>query len=466
MRLLLSTLTNLIHQPNHPGATTLPQDGLWCRHKRKRTCWLLLLPAILLLTLVTACQSLPRPAVPHWLPDWWGAAPTATPLPITTTLYFVTWSATPAVEAYYQQTVTAYQQAQPAIQVKLEQLPNYSTRLRTALEGDAPPDLFRLNAFLVPDLAAKGLLVPLPAALLDVAELSPLLRQMAEVDGVPYCLPHDVSTLALLYNRALFDTAQLAYPTGDWTWETLRTTAEQLTDAKAGRYGLVLPADFSRWLPFLYQAGGTVLDSTTLSMTITSPAAVTALQFYSNLVLDGMAAAPPTLGSSWAGAAFAQGQAAMTIEGNWVIPYLTETAPDLAYGVAPLPAGPVTKATVAFANCYAIAAHSTQTAAAVAFLQFLTNADNQLRWQTVTAALPARSSLLDGWRLAYPAQTAFAQGVTNAYPWHFRPGLQPVVDTMNDGLLRIYEGFVLPEAVLAEADAVGTELLARQQAQK
>jgi multiple sugar transport system substrate-binding protein len=365
------------------------------------------------------------------------------------------------VDEYFQQRVAAYQQRTPGTQITLQVLPDYATRLRTLLENESPPDVVRINAFLLPELVERGLLAPLPATLSTQAGLPLLLQQMSAVDGTTYCLPHEANTLALLYNRTHFDAAQLAYPTADWTWETLRTTAEQLTDANTGRYGLVLPADFSRWLPFLYQAGGAPTDTTAMSMTINSPAGLTALEFYSNLVLDGMAATPVDLGDAWAGEAFAQEHAAMSIEGNWMIPYLAEVAPTLTYGVAPLPVGPTGQATLAFVNCYAISAGTANQRAATALIEFLTDAESQRQWFALTAALPARSALLPDWTLAYPTQAAFAQGLTYSYPWQFPPNFQPVVDGMNEGIQRIFGGFILADSVLAEAEATGNERLQR-----
>lgn len=419
----------------------------------------------LLLLLTTGCDRPALPTFPSWFPQWWGAPPTSTPVPITKELRLTTWPASPAVEDYFQQRVAAYQQQAPGTQVTLQVLPDYATRLRTLLENESPPDVIRLNAFLLPDLVARGLLAPLPATLVAQADLSPLLQQMGTVDGAPYCLPHETNTLTLLYNRSHFDAAQLPYPTAEWTWETLRTTAEQLTDVNTGRYGLVLPADFSRWLPFLYGAGGTVTgiitDSTAISMTINSPAGLTALEFYSNLVLDGMAATPVGLGNGWAGEAFAQEHAAMSMEGNWMIPYLAEAAPTLAYGVAPLPSGPTRQATLAFVSCYAISAGTVERTAAITLIEFLTDAESQRQWSALTAALPARSALLSEWLLTYPEQAAFGQGLSYSYPWQFPPDFQPVVAGMNDGIQRIFGGFVLADSVLAEAEATGNERLQR-----
>jgi len=413
----------------------------------------------LLLCLFTACQSLPRPFWPDWTVGLWGIAPTPTPLPITTKLRFATWSSSVQVDDHFRRRLTLYQETAPDTQVELLLLPDYSTRLRTLLESNTPPDVIHINAFALPDLVQRALLMPLPESLVARAELSPLLQGMGEVDGKTYCIPHETQTLALLYNRTLFDAAQLAYPTADWNWETLRTAAQQLTDASAGRYGLVLSADFSRWLPFLYGAGGSVTDPDQTTMTINRPEALTALQFYTNLVLDGMAAPPATMGNRWSGESLAQGHAAMAIEGNWIIPYLAEQAPTLSYGVAPLPTGPVDRATLVFANCYAIAANTPEREAAANLIAFLTNAESQRSWLPVTAALPARTDLYDAWLLAYPTQTAFGEGLAYAYPWRFGDTFQPVVAQMNDAIQRIYGGFILADSALIEAETIGNEKL-------
>ncbi|MBX3016216.1 MAG: sugar ABC transporter substrate-binding protein, partial [Caldilineaceae bacterium] len=363
---------------NQPPVDALPTsppctDAPWAGRQRccpvraivcsmgRRTLWL---GMGLILCLLTACQSLPTPAWPTWLPTFWGATPTPTRLPVTTQLHLATWSSTAPLDAYFQQRLAAYAMLQPSTQVELQLLPNYLTRLRTLIENGEAVDVVRINAFALPDFVARGLLAPLPPALADTSALPPMLQAMTMVDGTAYCVPHEVNTLALFFNRDFFDRAQLAYPTADWTWDNLRATAEQLTDADTGHYGLSLPADFSRWLPFLYQAGGTVLAGDAMTMTLNSPAALTALEFYTNLVLDGMAAPPATLGDAWSGDAFARGDVAMVIEGNWLIPYLQTAAPTLVYGVAPLPTGPAGPATLAFVNCYALAAETTHLAAA------------------------------------------------------------------------------------------------------
>src|SRR5690606_32793599 len=123
-----------------------------------------------------------------------------------------------------------------------------------------------------------------------------------------------------------------------------------------GVSGLVLPPDFARFIAFLYQAGGSVANEDYTEVTINSEEALTALNFYVHLVLDGAAATPADLDSGWAGEAFGKGTAAMAVEGNWIVPFLQDTYPDTEWDVVPLPAGPAGQATMAFTVCYGVPA--------------------------------------------------------------------------------------------------------------
>ncbi|MCB0127461.1 MAG: sugar ABC transporter substrate-binding protein, partial [Caldilineaceae bacterium] len=399
-----------------------------------------------------------QPAVPRWLGGP-SPTPTATPVRVTTELSFWHWLGTPAEMAYQQQLLTAFQQQNPTVTVTLHTPDDYARRLRTAMGTDRPPDIIALNLFQLPDLVAAGALAPLSTALLTDPDRYPHLRAAMQVDGTPYCLPLSFYTLGLFYNKQLFDNVGLAYPTDAWQWEDLQAAAEALTDSENGQFGLVLSADFSRWLAFLYQAGGTVTTADGRAMAINSPEATIALDFYSNLVLEGKAAPPASLDSRWPGEAFAMARAAMTIEGNWLVPYLATEAPDLAYGTAPLPAGPAGTATLSFATCLAVTAASPNQRAAEELLAYLGSPEAMAGWLPITNALPALRSVEVAWRTTYTDQSIFADQVTAAREWQLPAGFQPWLADRNDELRRIFGGFIPANALLPAAENEGNELL-------
>lgn len=360
----------------------------------------------------------------------------------------------------FQTLIDQFQQANPDVRIVSTLAPDYDTALTGALAASSPPDLIVLDGPRVHELAQAGALKPLAPAGASVADIDPTFRPLFLLDDVLYCAPREVRTLALVYNRSLFDSAGIAYPTGDWTWDELRFAAEALTNSETGTVGMALPPDFSRWLPFLYQAGGSVTDDAMTVMTINSNEAHTAMTFYVMLVVDGFAAAPADLESIWGGEALAQGRAAMAIEGNWVAPFLKRNYPELNIGFAELPRGPRGRATLAFTTCYAVPATAPNSAAAQRLVEFLVSPAASSSLTEEGHAMPVRLSLQVGWLQLHPEQRPFLNGLVYAQPWRFGPRFTPLFNTVNTGLQQAFLGVRSVADILAEADGVGNRALA------
>ncbi len=372
------------------------------------------------------------------------------------------WSSSDAENVRLQEMVDTFNAANPDLHVTLNQVPDYDTALQTAIAGGSPPDVFYIDSFKLPDYVAANALMPIGDQMEDADDFYPSLRDAFTIDGTFYCPPKDFSTLGLQYNTDMFDAASLEYPTADWTWDDLRAAAEALTDADAGVYGMTLSADFARMIAFIYQAGGTVTDADFTTMTLDTPEALEAAEFYIGLVTDGFAAAPADLDSGWPGEAFGKGQAAMAIEGNWIASFLTDNYPDLNWGVTELPAGPGGDATMAFTVCYGVAADAANPEASIRLANWLTGAEGMAQWTGLGLAMPTRESLSADWLAEYPDLEPFLAGAAYAHPWQFRPGFQDVLDTINAGLQQAFTGGSTADQVLGEAQEVGNEVLSGQ----
>lgn len=377
-----------------------------------------------------------------------------------TALQLMGWSSSEAENARLQQMVDTFNEANPDLFVTLSFSPDYDTQLQVALAGGTPPDVFYVDSFKLPDLVAAGALQPVGDQVDNPDDFYPNLRDAFTQEGAFYCPPKDFSTLALLYNKDLFDAAGVEYPTADWTWDDLRAAAEALTTG-SGQYGIVLSADFARWIAFLYQAGGSVTNEDFSAMTINSPEALEAMNFYVNLAVDGFAAQPSDMDSGWAGEAFGKQAAAMAIEGNWAVPFLADQFPDVNYGVVELPAGPGGKATMAFTVCYAVPAGGQNQEASLRLVNYLTGAEGMKAWTDLGLAMPTRASLREGWLQQFPELEPFLNGADYAHAWQFRPGFQDVLDTINSGLQQAMTGTATAEGVLEQAEQVGNEVLNR-----
>ena len=79
--------------------------------------------------------------------------------------------------------------------------------------------------------------------------------------GELMCIPQNLSSLVVYYNKELFDDAGLPYPEDDWTWDEFLATAQALTqdidgDGATDQYGLGTEASIFRVAPFIWQNGG------------------------------------------------------------------------------------------------------------------------------------------------------------------------------------------------------------------
>ncbi len=420
---------------------------------------LLIVAAMLLAACGGAATPTQAPAAPAQQP----AAPAeqpAAPAAAKTELVLMGWSSSPAENERLQKIVDQYNAANPNVNVTLSQVPDYDTKLQVSLAGGSPPDVFYVDSFKFLDLVNAGALDNGNAKIQDQGDFVPNLKAAFTKDGQFYCPPKDFSTLALEYNTELFDKAGLAYPTADWTWEDLEAVAAKLTDKAAGVYGMVITPDMARWLAFLYQAGGSVYNADATQMTINSPEAKQAMEFYVGLIQKGYAAQPSDVSTGWPGEAFGQGKAAMVVEGNWIMSYLKDQFPNLKFGVAELPSGPAGKATMAFTVCYAAPSNGKNLQASWDLINYLTGANGMKAWTDLGLAMPTRQSLSAGWAAQYPDSQPFIAGASYSYPWQFVSGFQAVLDTMNSGIQQAFAGLATVDQVLQEAEQVGNQVLA------
>ncbi len=179
----------------------------------------------------------------------------------------------PAELAAYQQLVEAFKAKHPDIQVELRHVASqgdYQKQLVTAFSAGAEPDVMLLNYRRVLQFAAQGGLEPLGPYLdksqaLHAADLYPEALEAFQWDGKTWCVPQNISSLVVYYNRGLFDAAGVAYPAAGWTWNDFLQTARALTrdldgDGQTDQYGAGVSPELMRLAPFIWQNGGELVD--------------------------------------------------------------------------------------------------------------------------------------------------------------------------------------------------------------
>jgi multiple sugar transport system substrate-binding protein len=373
------------------------------------------------------------------------------------------WSSSPAENTRLQEVIDTFNKNNADIKVKLNQVPDYDTTLQTAIAGKNPPDVFYVDSFKFPDLLKAGALDNGEGKIEKADDFYPSLRAAFTADKNFYCPPKDFSTLALQVNTDMMKAAGIEKaPT---TWDELKAAAQKMTTSD--QVGIVVPNDFARLIAFVYAAGGSVISEDASKMTINSPESKAAVDFYTGLVAEGYGKKPADLDSGWPGEAFGKGKAAMAFEGNWMIPFLKDNYPDLKYTVVEMPAGPKSKATMAFTVCYGVAsaaAGGKNQDAAWKLVNYLTGEEGMKAWTDLGLAMPTRASLKDGWLKTFPNLEPFLAGAEYARGWQFTTGFNDVLKSINDDMLEVFSGSKTSEDLLKNAETIGNEILAKAMA--
>lgn len=372
----------------------------------------------------------------------------------TGTVRLTGWSASPQERPLLEQALEGFRTKFPAIDLQYEPIPaNYLEVLQTQLAAGEVADVFYVDAQYAQDLSSRDVLLPLDdfmaRAGVTAEQFYPGLFTAFRWQEQTYGLPKDWSSIAMVYSQDAFDQAQVTAP--PTTWEELRTVAQQLVDAGVPTPVILTPA-FDKFYPFLIQAGGSVTNPEVTEFTINSDATRQALEYYYGLYADGLGTTFQELGAQDPQSAFALGQGAIMLEGNWVYAPLRETAPDLRFGVAEPPAGPAGKATAGFTVSYSISRASENPEAAWELVNYLCGAEGMGTWTGGGFAMPSRPELAEEWTQKFPERAPYLAAGDYARVVQFGPGGQQFRLDADTVMVDLLAGSVTPEEAVTQLD--------------
>jgi multiple sugar transport system substrate-binding protein len=261
-------------------------------------------------------------------------------------------------------------------------------RLSTSFAGGQPPDLFLINYRFFGQFAARGVLEPVQSRLDETdafaeEDFYPQALDAFRVDGELVCLPQNISSLVVYYNRDLFRKAGVAEPGAGWTWNDMVGKAIALTrdengDGNVDQHGLGVEPTLIRIAPFVWSNGGEVVDDveSPTRLTLDTPAAREAMQAFFDL--RGLHIVVPTeeeIESEDDETRFLNGRSAMVLSSRRATPtFRTITAFD--WDVAPLPRHRE-PAGILHSDAYCMTAASNEKDAVWRFMEFALGPEGQ-----------------------------------------------------------------------------------------
>lgn len=233
-------------------------------------------------------------------------------------------------------------QGNPEVKVEVVDWDNYWTLLEAGASGGQLPDVFWMHSDYAQIYMENDVLLDLTSYIekdgVDLGVYYPDITAIYQSDGKTYALPKDHDTIALLYNKALFDEAGVDYPTDDWTYEDMYEAAKTITEKTPDdTYGWACNTsnDQDGWYNYVYAYGGNIVNTEKTDTAIDSAEGKAGMEMVRKLLTVGTPQA--VVAESGTDSLFQSGKVAMITQGSWMINafYTAENHADYAWAQIP-----------------------------------------------------------------------------------------------------------------------------------
>lgn len=351
----------------------------------------------------------------------------------------------------------AYEKAHPNITVKVTPVgwDVAHQKLVAAAAAGKVPDVMQMGSSYLGEFADMGALEPVDTKTFTKGDFFPAAWDQGIYDGTSYGVPWYVDTRVLFYRTDLAEKAGLAGAPATMT--DLQKAAEAYRTKAGSTWGLsIQPSGLDAvqsFYPFLYSAGGAVLDDDSKPV-VNSAEAVKALGHYGSYFDKGLSDKTFRPGYDVT-KDFNTGAVPMFFSGPWIVGLLDDNYPDLK-GKWAVAAVPSDKASVSMAggSSLAISADSSHKAAAKEFIAALTGAKGQADWYGRTKDLPANIAAWDTGALADDAtMNVFRKQMESAKALPAQPKGTEITAQVDDAIGAVSQGKSTAKEALDKAQS-------------
>jgi len=342
--------------------------------------------------------------------------------------------------AMAQEMLDKFNIAHPNIQVFFIPDPeeDYHSKVLSDFESGTAPDIFQGCSTQFPTWAQMSYtldLRPYVEEYLDQATINDWdpaqYHALFTENGLQFGLPKYHGALALYYNKDLFDQYGIPYPDENWDYDDYLNAMKSLThdrngDGNTDLWGSMMDISWDRIQVHVNAWGGHFVDPKDSTRCLMGePEAIAAMEWIrARMWDDHVMASFIDVKNASTREAFISQQVAMVEDGSWALKDILTEA-EFRIGVAPMPMGPVQRATLVTTDGFGIYAETEYPNEAWELMEFLISKDYGLAMAEANFLQPARASLIDEWvdfiRAEFPEKArdvdiaAFAHGQINNY---------------------------------------------------
>jgi len=297
-----------------------------------------------------------------------------------------------------QPAVDAFKAKNPGVEFEVRAIPwgDAMTKYLAAIASKTGPDIITGGLSFGIELGAKGGLVDLAnkapdlITQLDKTANKGIMRSIRNTNGALFAAPYDISVQLQIYRNDMLAKAPATW--GEFSAEVAKQQA-------AGNKGWAQQWGSMAWVgffPYLLQSGGSLYDAQCTKVTLDSPEAAKALEYYATLYTK-LKAPSDTWPDIETG--LESGIYPLTQTGTWVFTSLDVSRKKITgkWSAAKLPAGPTGKSTAFLGgSVMGVTSFSPNSALAVSFVRSIY--DTATSKQMIDAALKLNMLWLPGGR--------------------------------------------------------------------
>lgn len=394
-----------------------------------------------------------------------------TEAPVSGDIVFQTW--TTETKEVVDLQVEAMKEIYPDLNIKMELFSynDYWQKLPIAIASGAGPDMYLMTRPNLEVFANAGQTADITSYMTssealkkNASEVDAAILETYQLDGKQMGYPLSYESTGIIFNKDIFEKAGVPLPSeieDTWTWDDLREMAKTLTKRegdKITQYGYYVPAGRFPTFEFIWANGGELFNEDGTRCVIASEEGKEAIQFLADMMLVDQVS--PTIAYTQSESStdmFLSGKIAMMSLMNSSISNMINDIKDFEWDVAEMPMNPKTGKRYASSNVlgYIINPNSKNIDACIAYLAFITSAEQQSLFAEKHVYIPANKNA----QAAYfesdvPANLhAFERALSYAKPM-VMSGYVPYAQTTNvitEALTNIYNGTYSVEEAWTDA---------------
>ena len=282
---------------------------------------------------------------------------------------------------------------------------SYWTLLEAGATGGELPDVFWMHSNVAQQYMENDMLLDLTDKIkdsdkIDLNNYYEGIVNLYQSEGKQYAIPKDIDTIALWYNKTIFDEMGVAYPDDTWTWDDFAAAAKKLTNDDHWGYAIAPGNNQEGFYNTIYSMGGYVISDDKKTSGFDDPNTIKAMEFFTDMIKDGSCPDLATVSETAPNELLCAGKTAMSINGSWMLAgyrdneYATANC-DVA--VLPYYKDPSDRVSIYNGLGWAASANGKNTDAAWSLIEYLGSEEAQIKQAELGVTMSAYKGTSDAW---------------------------------------------------------------------